>query len=456
MPPKRPRESSDEGGKKQKRPNSGSSIPSIPSVSPASSVFSETGGMDSWLPRQFRHGVVLDPDAINALRREHIYPPDDPNARDFLPGGKRAITPEDVEAFRQAMLELSNGLSDDDFSSSDDDSLSPPPQRGPVQAIGHLAYTGKFIIPDNELDPRTDRHRYWGACDNEVRLVLPPSEIMSDMRSVRWKQATRLKSSLMCNLTVQEIEKAIKESGIVCPVAQGDYIDHLSGLKALVRNDAEQSDTSTLSLYRLLVENCLPGGLWAERCGVRDTVNVLAPVLGFRDLEFLCSPSAGNMNLQELLDRERNNWLNRQLHIDILHHANSLHLLEQERFDLHLTGADKDSVAGTNSDGSSVSGSGSGSSVSGSGSGSVSSVSGSGSGSVSSGSGSGSGSVSSGSGSSGSGSGSSVSGSGSVSIGRGGKRRKPATKRKASRSASSKRKPTSTKRRRTHNARRRR
>ena len=418
---------------------SSESVSSNPSVSTASSVSSGSGGMVS-LTHQLGNSLGLSEEAKRALRRDHIYPPDaDSSVRSVLPGGSRAMTRKEVAAAnRQAMLELTSDSEDDmlrrngiaggggggilgmnhslRWSSSDE---SPSPRRGPVTAEGHLTYTGTLLIPDSELDAGV-RHRFWGACDNEVRLVLPPSEIMRDMR----RQAgilVRLDSSLTCNLTVQEIETAIRESRIVLPEAQGNYRHHLLGLRDLVDRThipPPQSDRSTLSLYRLLVANCLPGGVWAERCGVRDTVEVLAPVLGFRDLEFLCSPSAAGMTLQALLDQERYDWLERKVQIYALHREGITHVVEKERFDLHQTRADKDSDAETNSLGSSSSRRRS-SSVSGS------SVSGM--------------------------------GSGGESIGRfGGKRRKPATKRKASRSASSKRKPTSTKRRRTHNARRRR
>ena len=381
------------------------------------------------LTNRLRNRFKLDEAAIRALLDDRQQLPDDDRYRSVLPGGNRF--------YDEAMIAMSSGT---DEESSDS---SPPPPR--VPATGHLAYTGPFLFHDSELNlaPGEQRHRFWGACVNEVRLLLPSSAIMRDMRRDRGIRQG-LDFPLFCNLTVEEIEGAIAHLRGILPAADLDYRNHLGGTHNLVDAGAPPCDPRTAELYRLLVANCLPAregfpdrGVWEERCRVRDTVQVLAPVLAFRDLEFLCSPLNRGIALQDFLNQHHYGWLDRNLQMDYLHSVHGgPHLLAQFRVDLKQRGSDLNSANETDrgSDGGSVSVSGSGS-VSVSGSGSVISGSGSGSGSVISGSGSGDDEyvVDEGEGES-----------------FGGKRRKPATKRKARRSASSKRKPTSAaKRRRT-------
>lgn len=313
--------------------------------------------------------------------------------------------------------------------------LSPPrPPPPPVQATGLLQYTGDLLIDDSELNLADGevRHRFWGACVNEVRLLLPSSAIMRDMRRDRGIQQG-LDFPLFCNLTVEEIEGAIADLRGKLPATDPDYRNHLGRTRDLVDARATPCDPRTAELYRLLVANCLPPreglphrGVWEERCRVRDTVQVLAPVLVFRDLEFLCSPSNIDLALQRFLDDHRDMWLDRNTEMDYLRSVGGdLHLLAQFREDIEQQGSDLDSAAETaksdysvsvdRSDGSESVGRSVGSSV------------------------------------------------GSESDMGGGKRRKPATKRKGRRSASSKRKPAASKRRRTtkkasrrrHNTRRR-
>ena len=441
MPPKRPDKPGNGDESKEKKPNTNTTPPQSPDPIPASlspdrssdgSVSSSYGSVGTGssvssgsvnsgvvdLTNRLRNRFKLDEPAIRALLDDRQQLPDDDRYLSVLPGGNRF--------YDEAMIAMSSGT---DEESSDS---SPPPPR--VPATGHLAYTGPFLFHDSELNlaPGAGRHRFWGACVNEVRLLLPSSAIMRYMREERGIEQGLNSPPLFCNLTVEEIEDAIAPLRGTLPDADPDYRNYLAATHELVDADAPPCDPRTAELYRLLVANCLPPregrpgrGVWVEQCRVRDTVQVLAPVLAFRDLEFLCSPLNSGIALQEFLNQHRYVWLDRNLRMDYLRSVGGgPHLLAQYREDLQQHGSDVDSADETVS--------------------------------VETGSGSGSGSVSV------SGSGSVISGSGSVSgsgddeyvVGEGesfgGKKRNPATKRKARRSASSKRKPTSAaKRRRT-------
>ena len=398
-----------------------SSEASKASAGTGSSSVSRGSGRVIDLTKRLGNRFTLDEEVIDELTRNRIYLPDaDRRLRAVLPGGARY--------YEEAMKAMSSGTDDEDLFYL---SPSPSPPRF-VLATGHLEYTGDLLIDDIELNlaPGQQRYRFWGACVNEVRLLLPSSAIMRDMRGDRGIRQG-LDFPLFCNLTVKEIDDAIAGLRGTLPVADLDYRYHLTGTHNLVDAGAPPCDPRTAELYRLLVANCLPPregrpdrGVWEERCRERNTVQVLAPVLVFRDLEFLCSPSNGHLALQTFLDDHRDMWLDRNTEMDYLRSVGGgPHLLAEFRVDLEQQGPDLDSADET--------GRGSGS-----GSGSVGSES---VGRSGSGSGSGSGSVSDGS----------VSGGDSMGH-YGGKRRKPATKRKARRSASSKRKPTSAaKRRRT-------
>ena len=434
MSGKRPGEGDDP---ETKRPNTNPSqspeqnpVPNPASLSPDGSVSSNgsvgTGsssvssgsvnGRVVDLTDRLRNRFQLDDAAIRALLDDRQQLPDDDRYRSVLPDGNRF--------YEETMIAMSSGTDEEPS-----DSSPPPP---PVPATGHLEYTGPFLFHVSELNlaPGAERHRFWGACVNEVRLLLPSSAIMRYMRRERGIEQGLNSPPLFCNLTVEEIEDAIAPLRGTLPMADPDYRYYLAATHDLVDADAPPCDPRTAELYRLLVANCLPPregrpdrGLWAEQCEVRDTVQVLAPVLAFRDLEFLCSPLNRGIALQSFLDVHRDVWLDRNVQMDYLRSARGgPYLLAQSREDLQQLGSDLDSAneTGRGSDG------GSGSVISGS-------VSVSGSGSDDGGSDGGSGS-----------------GMSDGSMGSGGKRRKPATKRKARRSASSKRKPTSAaKRRRT-------
>lgn len=381
-----------------------------PSVSSQREVLRITGNMA---------GVQLDEKTKQHLRAQGIYPPDlDGEVIKMFPGGTRSVTRREI---RREHLDRLMSMSS---SGSSGDEAQPLPIRVRSELTGSnlpppFEYTGNFIIP--EID-ESDRHRFWGACDNEVCLLLPPSALMENEGAGS--------KPLFCNLKVEEINSVIgrfrrqsreaaeaAENAVSAAAAEhmaangglgglgteqdmlavpdpwdqgydrwlqqqqhgypassdeeddmynggeAQYIPYVSNSSSIDRDvelgqlslehryshylasaydltdqSASESDVHTAALYIKLLRSCQNESIWANVCRQRRRIVQFAPILLFRDLEYLCRPENHGTTLQAFLDENRNMWLDRQIQIDNSRTALGSRNIHQEyRYDLSAT-----------------------------------------------------------------------------------------------------------------------